>query len=76
MAELGVDLVGVANDGVGLRLRFLAACICCGDNEFVCGAALAAVAAADDDDGDGDVPLKPLLNVLRADGGDLFLKTK
>lgn len=55
--------------GVGLRLRFRAAAAavagaCCGDNELACEAAAV---------GDAPPPPKPLLNVLRADGGDLQL---
>lgn len=46
--------------GVGLRLRFLAFCTVCGDNEFM----LAVI-----DDGDPVLPF----SVLRDDGGDLYL---
>lgn len=45
--------------GVGLRLRFLALCTVCGDNEFM----LAVI-----DDGDPVLPF----SVLRDDGGDLY----
>lgn len=66
MVELDVGLLAVvAIDDVGLRLRVLAACTCCGDNELAWCVGVA-----------GDAPLpppKPLLNVLRADGGDLIL---
>lgn len=55
-------VAATASDGVGLRLRFLATGACCGDNELACDAAAV---------GDAPPP-KPLLNVLRADGGDLI----